>query len=767
MFATLDPHTNFFAEEDFRSFMQDSQESYTGLGIIINLRNGRIVIDRVFNDSPAEKAGLKKNDTIVRINDETTDKMSPSDVSARLAGKENTSVDIYITREEPSKPVLKYTVYRQQIYVSSVKSEVFEEAGRRIGYVKILHFQEKTFRDLDAALDDMNIDYSDFKGIILDLRGNPGGLLDQSVRVSNKFINEGAIVYVATVANQIKQEYRANPYNTIVDIPLMVLIDENSASASEIVSGALKKNNRAVLIGRKTFGKGSVQNVLNVPGNNGVKITDSKYLTADKISIQSIGIQPDIEINYFTVRDKYFFSSKISEVLTEADLRNNFAEWGNARDRPLFSLEYINMPDTVKADDTTADNDEENSVHNDYELNFAKNTLIDYKTEKYSYASFKEFVLKQAEAEKKQQQNKIIAGFQREKIQWSGRSNQNPEAKPVVTVKTALLSDGKAQQLFETGTLFYISATISNATPQTITGLLVTLTGQGLPFKQKHIAVGDLLPGARKTVPVEINIKTSALSEVFNYRLGVYSSSGALIEAKDGNFIVFSKEILPPIKYSADLNSADGKALCSPGAKTIFTLTAETLGNRTLNAMLSVVPPDAGSKEKNIIFTPMANNAGIQTMSAAKPVSYSYQMTLNQAVPDKQLKTKLYLYDPDDTRAVYKIPLEIPCTQTSYVVKNAQPEIVLGAEQKFVTNSSFYSFRFRLQDDQKWRDVYVLLNGKKIYYTRNLKNSDFEEIKLDNIALLTGNFNTFKIAVRDNHNMWNIREFAVLHKVSS
>lgn len=299
---SLDPHSSFLTPEMYKDMQTETKGEFGGIGIEITIKDGFPTVITAIEDTPAYKAGLKSGDHIIKIEGKVTKNMNLADVVKMIRGQKGKPVNLTIMREGFTTP-RDYQVMRDIIQVKSVKFRMLEDG---YGYVRIVQFQEKTARDLDTALKELAKSNKDkpLKGLVLDLRNDPGGLLEQAVEVSDRFLNEGLIVYIE---GRKKEESRMKFFAQKRDdfgAPLVVLVNEGSASASEIVAGALQDHKRAIIVGTKTFGKGSVQTVFPLADGSAVRITTAKYYTPKGRSIQAEGIMPDIVVEGNVVRGK-------------------------------------------------------------------------------------------------------------------------------------------------------------------------------------------------------------------------------------------------------------------------------------------------------------------------------------------------------------------------------------------------------------------------------------------------------------------------------
>ena len=292
MLQSLDPHSQFMDEEAFTAMKEDTAGKFGGLGITIGVKDSVLTVIAPMESTPAFRAGLLSGDKIIEINGDSTDGLALEDAVKKLRGDPGTKVKVKIFRPK-TQLVKEFELERAIINVPSIKDARVIEGG--IGYVRMLQFGEETAGDLQAELD--KLEDQDVKAFILDLRSNPGGLLTAAVEVSQKFLRRGdLIVFTRGRDNRMERSYRARARETFPDVPMAVLINGYSASASEIVAGALQDNRRAVLVGEKSFGKGSVQSVLPQEGGTAIRLTTAKYYTPSERVIHEVGIEPDVVV---------------------------------------------------------------------------------------------------------------------------------------------------------------------------------------------------------------------------------------------------------------------------------------------------------------------------------------------------------------------------------------------------------------------------------------------------------------------------------------
>jgi len=319
MLRTLDPHSSFMRPDFYKELQVETKGSFGGLGIEITMKKGILTIVSPIEDTPAFRIGLKAGDKIVKIEDETTENMTLLDAVKRMRGPAGTDVTISIIREGFLEPQ-DFTITREVIHIKSVKYKSLEEGT--IGYIRLSQFQEDSGREFSKALVALEEGEKPLEGLVLDLRNNPGGLLDQAVKVSDEFLEEGLIVYTQGKLEGQQMKFTAQPNQNPHDYPIIVLVNGGSASGSEIVAGALQDHNRAVILGTTTFGKGSVQTIIPLEDGSGLRLTTARYYTPSGRSIQATGIVPDVIVKNQTVHLPE--EKKKLRMIKEKDLKGHF-----------------------------------------------------------------------------------------------------------------------------------------------------------------------------------------------------------------------------------------------------------------------------------------------------------------------------------------------------------------------------------------------------------------------------------------------------------
>jgi carboxyl-terminal processing protease len=316
MLLSLDPHSSYLKPEDFKELQEETEGSFSGIGIEVTIEEGILTVVSPIEATPADKAGLKAKDMIIKIDGEPTQNMNPMDAIKKLRGAEGSKVILAIHRKGWDE-LKDFTLTRANIPLHSVK-EAFLEPG--LAYIRITNFQSQSTKEVQDALQKLQGQHP-INGLILDLRNNPGGLLDQAVSITDIFLDGGLVVYTKGRVKEQNMTFQAHSNGGKNLFPLVVLVNEGSASASEIVTGAIQDHKRGIIVGTKTFGKGSVQTIIPLPEGAGLRMTTARYYTPNGRSIQATGITPDVEVP--ATSDEKAKKNGTSAALKEADLKNH------------------------------------------------------------------------------------------------------------------------------------------------------------------------------------------------------------------------------------------------------------------------------------------------------------------------------------------------------------------------------------------------------------------------------------------------------------
>jgi len=320
MLSGLDPHSAYLEPSAFSDLQENTSGSFGGIGIEVGMENGFIKVIAPIDDTPAQKGGIEAGDLIIKLEDTPVKGMSLDQAVELMRGEAGTEITLTIVRAGEREPI-KIKLTRDNIQVTSIKTFPIDD---QYGYIRITQFQSQTGSDFTKGLEKLKSEVKELKGLVIDLRNNPGGILKASVDVADSLLEDGLIVYTKGRSTISELSYSATKGDDANGIPIIVLIDGGSASASEILAGALQDHDRAVIMGTQSFGKGSVQNVLALDAEYGLKLTTARYYTPNGRSIQAQGITPDIEVNRAKLSDE-----KTSTFYKEADLAGHLSNGNN------------------------------------------------------------------------------------------------------------------------------------------------------------------------------------------------------------------------------------------------------------------------------------------------------------------------------------------------------------------------------------------------------------------------------------------------------
>jgi carboxyl-terminal processing protease len=594
MLQTLDPHSVLLRPEMYREMKLTTKGEFGGLGFVIQMREGVLTVVKVLPKTPAFRAGIKKDDQIVRIGEESTVNMELNEAVGKLRGPVDSRVTITVNRKGWERPQ-SFTVTRALITIESVQSKLL---ARNVGYVRLKNFQGNTTRDLETALGDLGEQAKrggsagGLKGLVLDLRGNPGGLLDQAIQVSDLFLSSGTIVATVGLSDKLREEKRAHPDMEDDAFPIAVLVNAGSASASEIVAGALKNRNRAVVIGRQSFGKGSVQVLYDFPDESALKLTIAKYLTPGDLSIQEVGITPDIQLVPTRVSKDRVDVFAPRKSMGEADLEHHFSNPANAeaarkrddvvvRERPSESLKYLKEEKVAKADakegkdakdkpaakghgpksaltdadrppeeelDDQLDAEAQDEVREDFEVSFARDFLV------AAPAVRRDEMLKLGHGfvlEKRQIEEKRIAdAISGLGVDWA--AGPSPRHAQLVSV----LKPSTDKKLIA-GETAQLELTVENKGSEAVPRLRAWIESENGFLDRREFLFGLLKPGEKKSWAVSVKTTKDLASRRDGVTVKLQDDNGLLQEVVAGelNFVELPR---PQFAYAWSLVDACG-----------------------------------------------------------------------------------------------------------------------------------------------------------------------------------------------------------------
>ncbi|MFO0693394.1 MAG: MXAN_5808 family serine peptidase [Polyangiales bacterium] len=487
MLRTLDPHSVLLTPDIFEEMQMSTRGEFGGLGIVISMRDGQLTVIRPMPNTPASGAGILRGDRIVQINDESTLNMPLSEAVNRLRGVPGSRVDVWISRRQPSgqwAPKRKVQLVRAVIHIESVEHRMLEA---NVGYVKINSFQGNTHEDLVRALAELH--RGNMRGLVLDLRDDPGGLLDQAVRVADTFLTRGTIVSTQSRNPRERDVREAQERGTEPNYPMVVLINGGSASASEIVAGALKNHDRALVVGQRSFGKGSVQIIYNLNDGSALKLTIAQYLTPGEVSIQGVGIVPDIAIDPMTA-DREDMDLVVDEHgIRESDLHSHLTNAAAVDgQRPSTVLRYYLPIETRRRlQEAGPDDREENEQEAEFLTRFAGQLLA--RAQRPGRREMLRDAQPVVEQTRQEEMAKAVEELRRLGVDWSTGADQGEST---VTVEA---TTDKAGNAVTAGEDFHLKVRVTNTGTHTLYQLRAITKSDNALFDQRELVFGRLAPG--------------------------------------------------------------------------------------------------------------------------------------------------------------------------------------------------------------------------------------------------------------------------------
>jgi len=506
MLKALDPHSAMIPPDIYKEFLIDTEGSFGGLGIVVGIRDGQLTVISPIEGTPAYRSGIKTKDRIVQIENESTINMPLLEAVGKLRGKKGTKINLLISRKNFSKP-RKFSIVRDTIKIESVEGFDLEND---ILYLRIRNFQKNTSSDLKKEI--KSRPYA-IKGIILDLRANPGGLLSEAEKVADLFLSSGTIM--TTKARDYSKIYRATARQPEYKGEVIVLVNQGSASASEIVAGALKNNKRALVVGKRSFGKGSVQKVFEFEDGAALKLTIAKYLTPGDISIQDSGITPDILLQGSVITAEKVVYNPLPEKREDAEEAE--------LPIPELTIKYIDdslVPqeedeDEIQPDESLTKAQKLEKLENDFYVKLSSRLLL-AETRKQVYSIAADFSVAQLE--------EIRARIEDTGVDWSAGETK----KLSLSVETF-----PSKTVFRAGEESFLEIKVTNSSSDPIHRLSAVTDCENRIYRDGELLFGKLLPGQSKTSKVKFSIPKWANTREDSLKLVFTSSGNKTLTEKD------------------------------------------------------------------------------------------------------------------------------------------------------------------------------------------------------------------------------------------
>lgn len=742
MLAELDPHSAFLSPKVYREFRVGTRGEFGGLGIVISIKDGNLTVISPLEGTPAWRAGIKARDEIIQIGDESTINMSLTDAVNKLRGKVGTKVSIVVRR--PGRPApFGVTLTRARINIDSVQHTMIRESGKNIGYIKLKSFQGNTDEDFAKALADLAAT-APLDGLILDMRNNPGGLLSQAIDIADHFLGKGIIVKTVGARGQVMDLENARPLDLQSDYPLIVLINEGSASASEIVAGALMKNNRALTMGHRSFGKGTVQTIFEIGNDSAVKLTIAEYLPAGTMSIQSVGVTPDIELVLTTVsREKMDLIDDV--VTTESDLEKHL---GTNKDKLPKAPHRIRFFEPYEKEDLEALRAREYikkpEVEKDFAVKLAAKLLATVSS------SSRSKMLKQADVPlataRAEQQGVIKEHLARLGIDWS----RAPENHTTSLLKVAynLRKANAVVSRAHAGSKVEIELTATNIGDAPYSQLVAVGQSKSVLLKNREFVFGKLLPGQTRSWRVPIEIPQAMPTQDLTMEVSFHEKHGNVPQSVNA-IIPITGAPSPRFAFTYRLRGTSARTNLANGRDLHLVVTATNLGK--------------GASSKETVMT-LANKSGkkvfirkgravLGALAPGAKRSSTFVFSTASSFDEPQMKLELSILDPKTLTVLTKEftvaargGMLTPASNTLH----QPPEIILGNFTR-ATDAPEMTLSGTIKDTDAIRDYYIFVGNKKVAYAPNADGSALMPLNAK-LPLEEGN-NTVAIAARDRYDL--------------
>jgi carboxyl-terminal processing protease len=564
LLSTLDPHSNLLPPVSYEEMQTQTGGQFGGLGIVIGVRDGMLTVISPIQGTPAAKAGIKSGDQITRIGEESTVNMNLNDAVGMMRGEVGTKIELYVQRKGWTEPK-KFTIERAIIKIESVSSQAL---ANKVAYIRVKNFQANTYSDTKKQLDALRTKMGGVQGVVLDLRDNPGGLLDQAIRLSDLFVDEGTIVSTVGQGNKIREKKMAISAGTEPKYPIIVLVNPGSASASEIVAGALRNNDRALVVGDTTFGKGSVQVLYEFPDRSALKLTIAQYLTPGDISIQGRGIRPDLRVMPVTIDKNNVDMFVSNNVLREGDLAEALTNDASSTEKDDARLvRYYKKTDKKAEEAELADPDE---FKEDFEIKLAQR-LITSADGAWERPKLLKAVQKELDKVDDQEMSLIGAEFKRLNVSWAkGASAKAPAYDLKVTTSSA---DG----MVKAGDKVTLTAAFTNKGTEPLYQVKAITEADYNVFNDREFIFGKVDPGKTVTWSVEVQAPRDAPDREDFVKFVVSDNTTELGKDQGANIRTVSQE-RPHFAFSYDILDKSGDGLMQAGEDVTVKIWVENNG---------------------------------------------------------------------------------------------------------------------------------------------------------------------------------------------
>jgi len=751
MLSTLDPHSNVMPPKEYEEFKMLTEGEYGGLGIVIGMRDRILTVIAPLEDGPADRVGLKANDKVLQIDDQSTINMSLSEAVELMRGKAGTKIVLKIKSE--NRDARDVALKREVIVITSVKSRLIKKDDKKYGVIRVKSFQDDTFTDTVKALESFEKEKID--GLVLDLRNNPGGLLDQCILMADRLLQEGDIVLTVGANNDEEDVAMAKRQPTDVKTPIVVLINKGSASASEIIAGALKNNNRAVILGQTSFGKGSVQSLFNLREGSSLKLTVSQYLTPGRESIQAVGISPDVHLYPSVVSDEYIDlieNNEFGENLLESHLDNTKLI---KKHMPTYSLTYLEQ---IKENETeyTKKIDEKS----DYPLSLALKILgnSDLRSREDMLKNIKPLI----ESERGALEKKLIETLNARKVDWTKGQNTS---KPNIKVSTKLFNEKGAEiKQLTAGEEVTIKVTVKNLNSASLHRVISTIDSLNPIFNNREFVIGKLNPNEEKSQSVKVKIPSDVIKYSENVKLETLTENTKKNPQVSYLPIVMTEKKSPKIAYTYKV--IDGGTNQTSGNQNGIPEKGENVGIEV--SLKNINKVDSGktfvnikNKEGRFVFLKKARDT-IESLKSGESKKVMFFFEIKEDFDKDKFEMEFFALDEETKSGINDTLVFDLSNNKSNPVAGEWQETPTVKLTKIVQNKNSVFVSGTVSSHKDLKDLTIFAKGKKLVYL-NLSKDKIKSKHFEATLPLEEGINTIVIKARGYRDMDTRKAMSVVY----
>lgn len=750
---TLDPHSNFLSPEFYKEFKIDTGGEFGGLGIVVTSKDGQLTVIAPIEDTPAWKSGIKTGDIITQINDLSTINMSLMEAVEKLRGKVGSKVTLTVERKGRATPI-EISMTRANIHIDSIKATLIKDGNDDVGYIKIKRFQKDTAKDFAKQLKQLETESGNkFKGLIIDLTNNPGGLLDEAIEIADTFLTNGVIVSTVGANKRFIDEESAHVAGTEPDTyPIIVIVNEGSASASEIVAGALQSYDRAMILGQRTFGKGSVQSVYDLGNDYALKLTIAQYLTAGTNSIQTIGISPDIAVVPMIV-DKKSMDIIPNKPSSEMELEKHLNQIAPITGKENLVIGYYKpYVDEEKLIEEMRDKEYQKDLDfkNDFAVKLATKIIMASRTPRTSG------MLKDASTVisklRDQEEEKISAKLHELGTDWSIEA----DSQPTFSVQTSTKQKGIVVDRAVTGEDLQMVLTVTNNGKKPLSRLLGVIDSENPFIGEKEFIFGRVMPGQSISREVTTKIPVSFNTMDIPYKVN-FKQNDKPVDMKFSSKLKIVELPKPAFSLNFQLEKPLTVTAISPlprGKSVPLTVKIKNVGTGPTKDLKAYI---SNKKNEKAIFIDQGRaNLGIVKPGEIKKATFAFKV--QPEMKNSTFPLELTIMDREFlefSTINIDITMESGATRPQSGVWYEGPQITL-AEKTFpvTTDKTEYSVVGKITDSVPIKEYYIFVNEEKGAYESNPEEATSMDINatiklkdgVNNINIFAKNIN--KITTR-------------------